>query len=158
MILKKAEIKDFDFFYNIKCEEDNLFWCGYFTKPERGNLYAFWDKNITDNSLRDIYIATIDGESVGYAYIDYNSEAEIEISLGVSNKMSGKGYGTDIIRNLVEKYKETYRYIVAYVRKDNIRSQKAFFKAGFVRLDETKTVIDERENELALDKWQYNEG
>ena len=121
-------------------------------------MYAFWDKNITDNSLRDIYIATIDGESVGYAYIDYNSEAEIEISLGVSNKMSGKGYGTDIIRNLVEKYKETYRYIVAYVRKDNIRSQKAFFKAGFVRLDEMKTVIDERENELALDKWQYNEG
>lgn len=156
MKLKKAEIKDFDFFYNIKCEEDNLFWCGYLTKPEREKLYAFWEKNITGNSLRDIYIATIDGESVGYAYVDYNSAAEIEISLGVTNKMSGKGYGTDIIRSIVDKYKGRYRHIVAYVREDNIYSQKAFYKAGFVCLEETKTVIVERENELVLNKWQYN--
>lgn len=155
MRLIKAEIEDFDFFYDIKCEEENLFWCGYVTKPDRERLYAFWKRNITENPLRDIYIANANGESAGYVYVDYNSEEEIELSLGVSSKMSGKGYGTIIIRNLVEEYKDKYKYITAYIREDNIRSQKVFGNAGFVCLQEKKMIMDEKENKLVLDKWQY---
>jgi RimJ/RimL family protein N-acetyltransferase len=155
MKLKKAGIEDFEFFYDIKCEDDNLFWCGYVTKPDKKRLWAFWKQNIAENSLRDIYIAVVNNQSVGYAYVDYHSESEIELSLGVSSRVSGKGYGTGLILSLLEKYKDKYKYITAFVREDNIRSQRVFDKAGFVCLKKTRMVNDENENVLVLNKWLY---
>ena len=34
-MIRKARREDFEFFYTIKCEEDNLYWCGYREKPVR---------------------------------------------------------------------------------------------------------------------------
>lgn len=43
-MVRKAIMQDFESFYKIKSEEDNLFWCGYDKKPIRENLFKFLGK------------------------------------------------------------------------------------------------------------------
>ena len=98
-MIRKARREDFEFFYTIKCEEDNLYWCGYREKPVRDDLHAFWKRYVstdkesavedTDNmrgaflhnERREIYIVQEEDRSVGYLYIDYSANAEAELSI-----------------------------------------------------------------------------
>ena len=65
-----AEEQDFNFFYEIKADADNLFWCGYKEKPIRQNLINFWKNNINKKNIdRDIYIIKNLEIPIGYIYI-----------------------------------------------------------------------------------------
>ena len=74
-MIRKARREDFEFFYTIKCEEDNLYWCGYREKPVRDDLHAFWKRYVstdkesavedTDN-MRGAFCITKDVRSTLY--------------------------------------------------------------------------------------------
>lgn len=53
-MVRKAIMQDFEYFYKIKSEEDNLFWCGYDKKPIRESLFKFWEKHVSEDSNRTI--------------------------------------------------------------------------------------------------------
>lgn len=40
--IELATIDDFDFFYEIKSEENNIFWTGHKEKPNKDNLLIFF--------------------------------------------------------------------------------------------------------------------
>ena len=37
--IRKAAEQDFDFFYSMKCDGDNIYWTGYSSPPSRDDLF-----------------------------------------------------------------------------------------------------------------------
>lgn len=156
MDIRKAELQDFDFFYKIKSEDDNIFWCGHDAKPDRNNLKVFWSKYVPYNVSREIYIIREMDSSVGYIYIDFIDSDEIEVSIGVSSEYSGRGIGTKALKLITTNLQEDYKSIFAYIREDNIRSEKIFTKANFIKTDAEKRILHTKKTDvMILNKWVY---
>lgn len=165
-MIRKAVREDFEFFFAIKSEEDNLYWCGYKDKPVRENLLAFWNRYVPDGVEREshpeggsrkIYIVQEEEHPVGYMYIDYISDKETELSIGISITKSGKGYGTKAIREAVTFLNAAELSAIAYIREDNDKSKKLFSKAGLHQTNEYREMIlpfGEYDRTIKLYKWQ----
>lgn len=165
-MIRKAVHEDFEFFFAVKSEEDNLYWCGYRDKPVRENMLAFWNRYVSDEreresyldgGLREIYLVQEEDHPVGYLYIDYKSEKEAELSIGISSSESGKGYGTKAVKEAVGILGAEKLSAIAYVREDNDKSQKLFSKAGLHRTDEYREMTlpcGEYDKTVRLYKWK----
>jgi RimJ/RimL family protein N-acetyltransferase len=139
--IHKVEEADFDFFYLIKCDEDNIDWAGHSLRPLRDNLYRFFIAQIQHQDIhkdRTIYIVEEDpaGEKVGYLYLDPVGTDAAEVSIGILKSFSGQGYGREAVRKLCDLARDSgFQYISAMVREDNLRSQRMFQHAGFQKTD-----------------------
>lgn len=158
-MIRKARREDFNFFYAVKCEEDNLYWCGYREKPVRENLLAFWNKYVSEDGRdepaesdetaagrpcgerREIYIVQEENHPVGYLYIDYSANEKAELSVGISSMESGNGYGTKAVREAVEYLQAMKLSAVGYIREDNDKSQALVRRAGLIRTEEYKEML-----------------
>lgn len=157
VMLKKAELSDFNFFFEIKSEEDNIFWCGHVKIPERQKLKSFWEEQITNNRNRKIYIIWERMGRVGYMYVDY-ADDYIEISIGVSLKFSGKGYATKAVKELTDflnSQNDVCIPIVAYIREDNYKSQHVFGNASYEKSAEYVLKSFGEEKSLRMEKWVW---
>ena len=75
------------------------------------------------------------------AQVRFNKEDDgFVISVSIEKNYRGKGQGGQIIIEATEKLK--HRPVIAYVKKDNIPSQKSFAKAGY-KLNENKIINSE---------------
>lgn len=159
VMLRKARIDDFNYFYEIKSEDDNLFWCGYAKKPIVDNLWLFWNKYIQDNSERTIFMIIIENKPCGYVYVDYKNMNNVELSIGVSSKCSGKGIATCAIQEIVLKLRKyNVPEIFAYIREDNSRSERVFTKSGFIKTNlYRKLKLENSIDEITLFKWTYED-
>lgn len=83
---------------------------------------------------RDLWVAEVNGEVVGFALLDHRSNGTTWISLGVDPDIQAKGVGTAIYREFPS---------FAEIRSDNIASRRAAEKAGYVlvREDGDKVVM-----------------
>lgn len=91
-----------------------------------------------------------------FAVVNENKEfiAQVRVeknimSISLSEKFRGKGLGSEIIKAASQKSKQTP--IMAYVKIDNISSEKAFLKAGYV-VTGMKTINSENYRELKHEK------
>lgn len=139
-MIRKAAQEDFEFFFSVKNEEDNLYWCGYTEKPVRENLLLFWNKYVPDGIGREIYIVQEEDYPVGYLYIDYTADTEAELSIGISAAQSGKGYGTKAVKEAVMLLHAVKLSGIAYIREDNDKSQAVFGRAGLARTDKYREM------------------
>ena len=99
-----------------------------------------WFNNRIKNKEEPFYIAeTAEGNFV--AQIRFNKEDDgFVISVSIDKSFRGKGFGGKIIE---EATKTLNIYpIIAYVKPDNIPSQKSFIKAGYT-LDGQKAINNE---------------
>lgn len=135
--VRKAAEPDFDFFYSIKCDEDNIYWAGHTLPPPREGLFGFFSSNIQNQDVlnkRTIFIVEelSDGQRVGYLYLDPIETGSAEISIGIMQAFSGQGYGRQAVCELCDLvYGLGFKKIYAMVREDNLRSQSMFHHAGF---------------------------
>lgn len=58
VLIRTAKLEDFEFFYELKCEESNVFWTGHESKTDREKLFSFfskdggkWDKEGVEKNL-----------------------------------------------------------------------------------------------------------
>ena len=165
-MIRKAVREDFDFFFSIKSEEDNLYWCGYRDKPRRENLQAFWDRYIPNDrehktypegTVREIYIIQEEDHPIGYLYLDYISDKEAELSIGISHAESGNGYGTKAVKEAVALLNEAKLSAIAYIREDNDKSKRLFSKAGLHQTNEYKEMMlprGECDTTIKLYQWK----
>ena len=95
------------------------------------------------------------GKTVGYIYADNNEE--IELSVGISCYYAGQGIATNSIRALVELLSVTEnKNIIAYIREDNVKSQRVFEKVGFKITDQYRTMnFTGSDCAMRLYKWIY---
>lgn len=84
---------------------------------------------------RDIEEIYIDGELKGYIGLSKYNEEDGTKLLGIGNFMiieRGKGYGTQVIKDIVSKYKNKYDLIYCFVDSDNQGAISLYKKLGKV--------------------------
>lgn len=139
--VRKAAEPDFDFFYSMKCDEDNIYWAGHTLPPSREGLHGFFSTNIQNQdvlSKRTIFIVEelSDSQRVGYLYLDPIGADSAEISIGIMQAFSGQGYGRRAVCELCNlAYRLGFKNIYAMVREDNLKSQSMFRHADFEKTE-----------------------
>lgn len=128
--LIKAREKDFDFYYKLKCEESSIYWSGFAGKPDKIQLFEFWE-NITNERIsgRSIYVLFVDNSPVGYIQVVEEDE-RYGLSIGITEMARGSGYGSKIIQLAINKIGNRHKYF-CYIREDNVASIKSFERNGF---------------------------
>lgn len=144
MHIRLATKEDFDFFYELKSEEFNIFWTGGENAPERSNLEKFFYSAVDNAYLpegRKIYIVENDENvRVGHLYIIPNGE-EYELATAIREEFVGNGYARRAIKlGLEEGRKLGFKRMVSSIREDNVASMKAYRACGVEVLDEYREV------------------
>ena len=160
MKLELAKIEDFDEYYKLKSDESNIYWTGWSSKPDYDNLKKFFNKTITNiktNKDRKIYLAYEDNKAVGYIYIDYVDDDTFALSPAISSEFQGKGYGKQIVGlGIKEGLNLGFKNMEAYIREDNIASQKCFEYNGAHKTDISKNLYIENKNQyIKMIKYYY---
>lgn len=160
MELYLAKIEDFDEYYKLKSDENNIYWTGWSNKPNYENIKKFYIDTI--NSLktikdRRIYLAYEDEKIVGYIYLDYVDDDTFALSPAISSDCQGKGYGKQIINlGIKEGLKLGFKNMEAYIREDNIASQKCFKYNNAHKTDIYRNqYIENKKQEIKMIKYLY---
>ncbi|OOM77939.1 hypothetical protein CLPUN_21120 [Clostridium puniceum] len=150
--LSQCNLNDFESFYFLKCDEENIYWTGHKTKPEKQNLEKWFIEQLQRKD-RIMFLAKnkINDEIVGYLYLDIVGELKniIETGHGVHSKFKGNGLGTRIICLAIQYTKENLKFIDevdGWILENNIGSIKNVLKNGYLGTDETKNVFIESTN------------
>ncbi|MCR4617587.1 MAG: GNAT family N-acetyltransferase [Lachnospiraceae bacterium] len=161
--IRLAEKSDFDFFFQLKSEDFNVFWTGGADKPILENIKSFFYSAIENQNreeCRKIYIIENEnGEKVGHLYIIPNGE-EYDLACAILSDYCGKGYARNAIKlGLEEGRKYGFKKMVGSIREDNIASMKAYTSCGIQVLDEYKNVfVPKLEREVKMYKVIYDYG
>ena len=110
---------------NVRANAKNL-------KPITWEEHVAWFDNIISNNSIFTYILVGARESIGMIRFNIDSGKAI-ITYSINKKYRGQGFGKLIVKtgmktleNIIDK-----PVFVAYVKKDNIASEKIFNKLGF---------------------------
>lgn len=142
--IRPATKEDFDFFFELKSEESNVFWTGGADKPKEENLRRFFYDAVdhaAEPQARKIYIIeNEEGEKVGHLYIIPNGE-EHDLPCAILSRYRGKGYAKQAI-NLghYEGKRLGFKRSKGSIREDNLASMKAYADTGVKVTDEYKEV------------------
>lgn len=156
MIVKIATAEDFDAYYFLRCDEENIKWTGYEKAPQRERIYKWYIENISkENRYFFLFFEDEVYEKVaGYLYMDVVGDNHdiIDTGHGVHSMCGGKGYGTKIIQFALAYAKDNLPFIKhfqGWIASDNIGSIKNVLKNGYYKTEERKLVSFENgENKL----------
>lgn len=144
--LREQREDDFEEFYKLKCQNNNIFWTNYTSEPDRTKL-SEWYKGQLNNSNRNLLLALgIDmDEVIGYGYIDVVdfSKGIYEISYAISNEFIGYGLGTELVKVLSDYCYTNYsnvNEIQAWVLDNNLKSKKCLLRNGWKQTNEKKDI------------------
>ena len=137
---KLAEDNEIDFedFYSIKSDAENVKWSGFLTAPEKKSFRKWYSEQIKGQK-REIYLVYLDNEvhAVAWFYIDYCDNGEFFVPSGVLTEFTKRGIGTWIIQESDKIAKEKgYNLHIAMVSDLNVGSVRRFEKLGFTRTSE----------------------
>lgn len=131
---KLADIEDFNSFYKIKCDSENIRWSGFNEAPDRGRLYDWYLKNYRSDK-RTIYLVEYDSEIVGFFYLDKLNDDRFEAaSSGILQEYCNIGLGTKTITWREELAKANGGQIIeTWVSEFNHSSYRRLIKLGWQR-------------------------
>lgn len=157
VMLAEAAAEDYEFYYNLKCEPNSVYWSGYSSEPDYEKLKA-WYYNILSDSTKMNMIIRYNGEPAGYINFKvYNYTVCDDFSITVSERFCGRGVATCAIRKLIDFLRKEYtdcKIFNSYIREDNIASQKAHRNNGFELSGEYEDKLFQPDNRvLRLQKW-----
>jgi len=132
---RKAKEEDYDDFYKMKSDSNNISWGGYLEKPiyeTFGNVFL----SRINSETRKIFIIEKSKDKVGYLCLEYIGDNTAEVSYGVLTEFAGQGIGTYIIKAFSEFC--CSKHLIAWVSENNKASEHCFLKNGFVKTEETE--------------------
>lgn len=91
-----------------------------------------WLNNALENDRRTILIAELDGIPAATVRLDKSADEHTELSWTVSPDMRGLGLGKRCVKKALENLEGP---IVAYVKPENIASQKIAEAVGLIKVD-----------------------
>ncbi|AZA79232.1 N-acetyltransferase [Chryseobacterium sp. G0186] len=101
-------------------------------------------KNLSENT--DLVMVALDsnGDFVGCCGIHNITDESIELGLWLKKSSQGKGFGTEIIKTLVDFIENNFtcKYILYPVDEENIMSRKIPEKLGFIPVEKYKKRKD----------------
>ncbi len=156
--LVSATIEEYDFYYNLKCEESNIYWTGHDKKPDYNSFKNWYVDNVLSKKLsfyiikwRDVNVGAIYYNMVSNDFCNY-------LGLAITEKVQGKGIATLAVTKFIEHIRMIYpdcTKIGFYIREDNTVSQNIHKKLGCVKTGETEELYlaSEKKN-IIMDYWQ----
>jgi len=145
IFFEKITEDDFNLYYELRCDQENILWTGHAERPDIKNLRNWFLKQIErkDRIFFLVKSKELPNEAMGYLYLDIVGVKNnvIETGHGVHSKFKGKGIGTKIIKFAVEFSSENLLFIDrndGWIAHDNIGSIKNFLKNGYSETNETK--------------------
>ncbi len=137
--LRKAKEKDAARYCKLRNADSTYKWFFSEKKFKLKEVIA-WLQGLDPND--EVYMAEIDGKVVGtcslYNYEDSTKQAEVGRII-VAENQRGKGLGTRMLEQISElAISKGILVLYANIKKDNISSQRAFKKAGYVQQGETQ--------------------
>ncbi|WP_353093823.1 GNAT family N-acetyltransferase [Tissierella praeacuta] len=161
LIFKKCSEEDFEDFYILRSDKENVYWTGYDEKPDKANLRKWFTMQLKRKD-RIMFIAKYDklDEPIGYLYLDIVGNNDIiETGHGVNSEYKGKGIGTKIIKFALDYTKNQLKFINevhGWIFEENIGSIKNVLKNGYYETKETKEVFLEGSNQYKkMKKYVY---
>ena len=152
---KQAAMQDYDDFYKIKCDPENVKWSGFATAPDYERMKE-WFRQQLEGGKRTIYLCYWNGDCCGFFYLDKVSAEEMEAaSSGVLTEYTGRGIGTWTVGERIQLAKEQGASILSsWIADENPRSWKRFEKLGFQKTDEQEERLIARGGGMKLfHKW-----
>ncbi|UYP48054.1 hypothetical protein NEF87_004339 [Candidatus Lokiarchaeum ossiferum] len=148
IFIEIANEEDYEGFYNLKIDKNNVFWSGFKKPPKKKKLNEWFLKQLSRQD-RIIFLVRLNDnpkKPVGYLYLDFLEDDidSISVSYGVHSDFMGKGIGTKIIAHAFEYVRANYtttKLLVGWVSTKNIASMKVFKKNNFIETNETKKVL-----------------
>jgi RimJ/RimL family protein N-acetyltransferase len=93
-----------------------------------------WVKNKINSIDTQLLLVLEDNQALGQIRIDQSSSGTY-LSIVLAPQARGRGLGVEILNTAVARIaKDGIKEIFAQIRQDNLRSQKAFERAGFNRI------------------------
>jgi RimJ/RimL family protein N-acetyltransferase len=129
MLLRQADEKDLKFLFSLRNEPTTAVYSRRGFVP-RTELH----KDYFKNGKKTPYIAVHKGEDIGYIiFEELTDETSVEISVAILRDYRGQGLGTLLIKNasLFALDVLGYETVVASIMPSNLRSIRAFVKAGY---------------------------
>ncbi len=143
--LKPAQMENFDFYYNLKCDDFNKYWSGFPDNPEREKLFEFFENtiiNANDKQARKLFIIFDDDIPIGELSIKPNGE-EFDMPFSLDEGRRGNGNGYHAFNMGLEKAKELgLKRLVGKVREDNIASRFNLKKCGATVSKDYETIYE----------------
>ncbi len=98
--------------------------------------HIIWFKTKLQSETSVFYI--IENKMDPIAFVHFTKKEETTIGITVAPEARGKGFASKCIIVACKEYKKQYNEtIYAYIKTDNIASQKACFNAGFLYIGDT---------------------
>ncbi len=134
---KNARIEDFEGFFKIKCDPQNVKWSGFSLPPNKVSLYYWYIANIKNLHRKIFLVWNDDIEIVGFFYLDIISERLCEAtSSGVLTEYTNKGIGTKTLQWREEiAYQLGAEMIQTWVSQNNIASYHRLEKLNWIKTD-----------------------
>jgi RimJ/RimL family protein N-acetyltransferase len=135
-----AQASQFDEFYRLRCDPENVYWTGHTSAPSREGLQSWYLKNLQTPS-RTILLFHDDDAIAGYLYIDTLEPATWEIGYGVHHEMAGRGFGSEIVRSAEQYVRQNLApagQLLAWIADTNIGSIRCVSRNGFQITDQTQ--------------------
>lgn len=129
---RPASAEDFDAFYTIKADANNIKWGGFDKAPQKDTFESWYIKQLEPCSKRKIFLLQVENKIVGFSSVNFAEPNETEISYGVLSEEAGNGYGTEILKRTTEIIGGG---IFAWVSVNNSASMRCFEKAGYKLTD-----------------------
>lgn len=132
MKLKEAQLEDSHMLFEW-ANDTEVRQMAFSTEPIKWELHNKWFKKRLKNQNCKIYIFTNEDVPVGQIRFDITNDGEVEVDVHTNPAFRGKGIGTQIISLGVYHFlnQTGLSAIHAIIKLENVKSRKAFEKAGF---------------------------
>lgn len=142
MKIRRANEKDCEFIFEwIQSPEVRA--AGFSDDKIEWEEHKQWFQNRLADEETAMYMAELNSFQNPIGHVRFEVENSIpECSVILNQLFRGKGLGTELIRDGTKIYTQNHPHIhciEAVIKKDNIPSQKAFQKAGYIHRED-KTI------------------
>lgn len=102
VLLRPASADDFESFYAIKADANNIKWGGFDKAPQKDTFESWYIKQLAPCSKRKIFLLQVENKIVGFSSVNFTEPNKPELSYGVLSEEAGNGYGTEILKRTTE--------------------------------------------------------
>lgn len=155
-----ADIDNFDDFYKLKSEPNNVFWSGFDSPPSYEAFKEHYKKELARED-RTIIFLYLEDCIAGYIAIDFCKKSKVtETAHGVLSSFAGKGLGKKLIGYAVEYSKNNITdadYIIGWIAEDNVGSIKNVLSNGYTKTKEFEyRIFLQKTSKVRFDKYHLS--
>lgn len=142
LFLREVEESDYENYYLIRSEKENLFWTGYDKPPHKERFFNWFKDRIADQQ-KHLYLLFDTKVCVGSLNVDFYNDY-VAIGYSTVTKYKGKGYATYLvgesirIANEARKRNPELKKIIAWINDQNEASIRVIEKNGFQKSETTE--------------------